>query len=77
MTEAARINLQKGVPEDKRFPWTNYSPESALDNWILSHMKIREQLMIDREMDATAKAAAAELEKRIEKELDKLLKDFK
>lgn len=77
MTEAARINLQKGVPEDKSFPWTNYSPESALDNWILSHMKIREQLMIDREMDATAKAAAAELEKRIEKELDKLLKDFK
>ena len=77
MIEAARINLQKGVPEDKRFPWTNYTPESALDNWILSHMKIQEQLMIDREMDATAKAAAAELEKRIEKELDKLLKDFK
>ena len=77
MTEAARINLQKGVPEDKRFPWTNYTPESALDNWILSHMKIREQLITDRELDATAKAAAAELEKRIEKELDKLLKDFK
>ena len=77
MTTEARYNLQRGIPEDRTYKWTDYTPESPLDYWILSRMKIREQIMTDRKLDEAAQAAAAELEKRIEKELEKLLKDFK
>lgn len=92
MTEAARWNLQHGVPEDKTNEWTDYTPTSELDRWILHHMKMRkmfeEQTEKERqrklreqqqkkEMKEFEKAAEKQLEKVLEKELEKLLKDFK
>lgn len=80
MTIEARWNLQRGVPEDKRYPAKNYTPESPLDYWLLSREKMRRELLGKRETNimaqAAAKDAAKELEKLIDKELDKLLKDF-
>lgn len=81
MTEAARWNLQHGVPENKAYEWTDYTPTSDLDRWIVHHMKIREQFLkkqeYDRQVKAEAEQLAKDIEKQLEKELDKLLKDFK
>lgn len=84
MTDAARWNLQHGVPEDRSQEWTDYTPTSDLDMWILQHMKMRtlaNELQQKRQLQELEKAAAKQLEKELEKkideELDKLLKDFK
>ena len=77
MTTAARINLQKGIPEDKRFEWTNYTAESALDNWVLARVQARRLIIDKQNYDNMVAAAAEDIAKAAEKELDKLLKDFK
>ena len=38
MTTAARINLQRGIPEDRRFEHTTYTAESALDSYVLARV---------------------------------------
>lgn len=46
MTVEARMNLQKGVPEDRRFPATDYTSDgSILDAFLLSQAKARSQLI--------------------------------
>ena len=77
MTEAARWNLQHGVPENRNYEHTTYTAESELDNWILAREKAR-RLSIDKQnYDNMVAAAAEDINKAAEKELDKLLKDFK
>lgn len=42
MTVEARVNLQKGVPEDKRFPATDYTSDGSLmDNYLLMSVNAR------------------------------------
>lgn len=80
MTNAARWNLQNGVPENKMYEHTNYTSDgSFLDNWILAQMKEREMIKRyyeQKEMQAQSKEVAEELVKMIDKELDKLLKNL-
>lgn len=80
MTVAARYNLQRGVPENKMYEHTNYTSDgSALDNWLLAKMRMREmvkQYYEKKEMQAQSKEVAEELVKMIDKELDKLLKNL-
>lgn len=40
MTDEARLNLQRGVPENPLYPATTYTCESDLDRWIWQHVKI-------------------------------------
>ena len=88
MTEAARWNLQRGVPEDTRFEHTTYTAEDDFDRLLLQRMKIRR--MIDDDIQRRNAAALEkqlekdlekqleqQLEKALDKALDKLLKDFK
>lgn len=50
MTVEARFNLQLGVPEDKRYPATDYSSDgSALDNFLLEQARIKRQTPLQRE----------------------------
>ncbi len=89
MTIEARRNLQMGVPEDRRFPATDYTSDgSFLDNYLLEKARIHKWLNEEqqkRQQAAEEKAAAAKMEKEIEKQvekaiekaLDDLLKDFK
>ena len=80
MTEAARWNLQHGVPEDKSYKWTDYTPTSDLDRWILHHVKMR-NLFNQRQQEIQAqKDLEKDIEKKIYKTIDQalgdLLKDF-
>lgn len=76
MTNAARWNLQNGVPENKMYEHTNYTSDgSILDNWILAQMKEREmvkQYYEQKEAERLEKSLEKELEKLLEKELAKL-----
>lgn len=46
MTVEARLNLQKGVPEDKRFPATDYTSDgSFLDDYLIATTKARREIM--------------------------------
>ena len=76
MIEAARWNLQHGVKEDLRHLYTTYTPDNALDLYVLNMVKNREKVNAMRQQKEFEKAAAAELEKVLQQELDKLLKDF-
>jgi len=76
MTNAARWNLQMGVPENKMYEHTNYTSDgSALDNWILAQMRVREiakQHYEQKEAEKLEKNLEEELAKMLEKELGKL-----
>lgn len=85
MTDMARLNLQRGVPENKLNEATNYSPESDLDRWVIQHVNIMNQLKEqDRERQQKKalenyiqKLVEEQLEEALEKALDNVLKDFK
>ena len=93
MTVEARMNLQKGVPEDKRFPATDYTSDgSFLDDYLIATTKARREIM-DRYNAQKAQAQRrkeeaqaekqweAEIEKKaykaIEKAVDDIFKDWK
>ena len=79
MTIQARLNLQRGVPENKLFPATDYTSDGSLiDQYILARVQKRDnagdRIILDvAAYDALVNQAA----KDIEKELDKLFKDWK
>ena len=77
MTDAARWNLQHGVPENRNFEHTTYTAESALDNYVLARVKANRLILDKKNYDEMVAAAAEDIAKAAEKELDKLLKDFK
>lgn len=80
MTEAARWNLQHGIPEDKNYEWTNYTPTSALDRLILQRVKFREQYNQKQQEIKDQKDLEKQIEKSaheaVEKALEDLLKVF-
>ena len=76
MTVEARVNLQKGVPEDKRFPATDYTSDGSLmDNYLLMSVNARKQIL-DRynaqEAEKQRKRAEAQEQKKMEAEIEKL-----
>ncbi len=66
MNDIARINLQTGVPEDKRYPWTDYSPTSDLDRWL-----IQRQELLKQAEEYWERKHQAEVEKQVEEQLNK------
>ena len=79
MTIQARLNLQRGVPENKLFPATDYTSDGSLiDQYILARVQKRDNAGDRIILDAAAyDALVNQAAKDIEKELDKLLKDWK
>lgn len=79
MTIQARLNLQRGVPENKLFPATDYTSDGSLiDQYILARVQKRDNAGDRIILDAAAyDALVNQAAKDIEKELDKLFKDWK
>lgn len=77
MTVEARLNLQKGVPEDKRFPATDYTSDgSFLDDYLIATTKARREIM-DRynaqKAQEQRRKEEAQAEKQLEAEIEKRL----
>ena len=66
-----------GVPENRNYEHTTYTAESALDNYVLARVKANRLILDKKNYDEMVAAAAEDIAKAAEKELDKLLKDFK
>ena len=81
MTDEARVNLQKGVPENPFYPATTYNIESDLDRWVWQHVKIMNQVKEQERKREQEKALEDYIEQEIgailEKKLDELLEGFK
>ena len=79
MTIQARLNLQRGIPENKLFPATDYTSDGSLiDQYILARVQKRDNAGNRIILDAAAyDALVNQAAKDIEKELDKLFKDWK
>lgn len=76
MTDAARWNLQHGVPEDKRYEWTDYTPTSDLDRWILSHIEMRKKFNQKQQEIQFQKDLEKEIEDKVYKTIDQALEDL-
>ena len=75
MTVEARRNLQMGVPEDKRFPATDYTSDgSFLDDYLIATTKARREIM-DRynaqKAQERRRAEEAQAQKQLEAEIEK------
>lgn len=81
MTDEARLNLQRGVPENPFYPATTYNIESDLDRWVWQHTKIMNQVKEQYRQKEEEKALADYIEQEVgavlEKKLDELLEGFK
>lgn len=77
MTLEARLNLQKGISENKAYSWTTYNSESLLDSYIIQRQAIKNKLT---EEEALENYINDMIEKNLEECLDKALehifKDF-
>lgn len=79
MTIQARLNLQRGVPENKLFPATDYTSDGSLiDQYILARVQKRDNAEDRIILDSAAYDALVNQAARdIEKEVEKLFKDWK
>ena len=77
MTDAARYNLQHGVPENRNYEHTTYIAESALDRYILAKIDARRIIIDKQNYDVMVSAAGKDIAKVAEKEIENLLKNFK
>lgn len=75
MTPEARMNLQMGVPEDKRFPATDYTSDgSFLDDYLIASTKANQQIMERyqaQQAEKRRKAEEAQAQKELEAEIEK------
>lgn len=75
MTVEARRNLQLGVPEDRRFPATDYTSDgSFLDEYLIATTKARRGIMERYEAQKAQerrKAEEAQAQKELEAEVEK------
>lgn len=73
MTIEARYNLQRGIPENRLFPATDYTSDGSLiDQYILAKVQMRnngqERIILDpAAYDALVNQAANDIEKEVEK----------
>ena len=77
MTLEARWNIQHNKKENKSYEWTDYTPDSLLDRYILAKVEVRrngeERIILDA--DAYNELIQT-VEKNIQKALDSVLKSF-
>jgi len=73
MTIEARLNLQKGKPEDKTASYMNYNIECPLDAYLIQKQAIKNQLIEDAALEGYLNSM---IEESLEEVLEDLLKDF-
>ena len=85
MTDSARINYQKGIPENKMYEWTDYTVQSFLDAWVVAHTenrrRIQERLREKQQQEALKEYIKDDVKKELDKTVKSVLtdtfKDFK
>ena len=85
MTTEARINLQKGVKEDKRYPATDYTSDgSFLDNYVISiarmkqnYREYRKKMLEQQELEKIGKQLEQQVEQLIDQEVKKIFQSLK
>ena len=73
MTIEARINLQRGTPEDKTAAHTNYCVDVPLDNYLIQKQEIKQRLIDNAAFEDYLNNM---LEISIDEVLEDLTKDF-
>ena len=73
MNETKNINLQKGKEIPNRLKTASNSENEAIDNYIQSRLKIRENLQEQRNNDKMQKKLIEDMKKQIIKEIQKSL----
>ena len=73
MTFAARINLQKGIPENKSFDQTNYSVECPLDAYIYHKSRMKHEMIQQHRKEQQDKALQEYLNKVVQDKLQECL----
>lgn len=73
MNETKNINLQKGKEIPNRLKTASNSENEAIDNYIQSRLKIRENLQEQRNNDQMQKKLIEDMKKQIIKEIQKSL----
>ena len=74
MDYISRFNLQRGVSENKKYTWTDYTPTNSLDNFILQKISRREQLQERKYKKDLEDQIEKEIEKKIVQVIEKSLK---
>lgn len=73
MNETKNINLQKGKEIPNRLKTASNSENEAIDNYIQSRIRIRENLQEQRNNDQMQKKLIEDMKKQIIKEIQKSL----
>ena len=73
MTEAARYNLQHGVPENRNYEHTTYIAESALDRYILAKIDARRIILDKQNYDNMIESASNDILKIVTRDLQRFL----
>lgn len=73
MNETKNINLQRGKEIPNRLKTASNSENEAIDNYIQSRLKIRENLQEQRNNDQMQKKLIEDMKKQIIKEIQKSL----
>lgn len=73
MNETKNINLQKGKEIPNRLKTASNSESEAIDNYIQSRIRIRENLQEQRNNDQVPKELIEDMKKQIIKEIQKSL----
>ena len=73
MTIEARINMQRGIPEDKTAAHTNYNIDIPLDAYLIQKQEIKNKLIEDAALEG---CLSGMIEESLEEVLEDLLKDF-
>ena len=73
MNETKNINLQKGKEIPNRLKTASNSENEAIDNYIQSRLRIRENLQEQRNNDQMQKKLIEDMKKQIIKEIQKSL----
>ena len=72
MNETKNINLQKGKEIPNRLKTASNSENEAIDNYIQSRLKIRENLQEQRNNDQVPKELIEDMKKQIITEIQKV-----
>lgn len=75
MNETKNINLQKGKEIPNRLKTASNSESEAIDNYIQSRIRIRENLQEQRNNDQVPKELIEDMKKQIITEIQKSLEE--
>lgn len=73
MTDAARYNLQHGVPENRNYEHSTYIAESALDRYILAKIDARRIIIDKQNYDNMIESASNDILKIVTRDLQRFL----